>query len=129
MFVPPFTVKDIIDVAVINEFVQVITYVPPAAVVSAEVVMIPAPPDAVTAFAASVPFTLVNVKLVAVATPNTGVTSVGDVASTTDPEPVTVLPRTVIVPVASGKVQVLFALVAAFVNVLTWLATLLVAIN
>jgi len=60
------------------------------------------------------------VKLVPVATPNTGVTSVGDVASTTDPEPVTALPSTEIVPLASGSVHVRNALVTALTKTLWW---------
>ena len=64
------------------------------------------------------------VKLVPVATPNTGVTSVGDVASTTDPEPVTALPSTEIVPLASGSVHVRNALVTALTKTLWWSAKL-----
>ena len=44
--------------------------------------------------------------LVAVATPMSGVTRVGEVARTTEPEPVAVLPRRVAVPEASGRVMV-----------------------
>jgi hypothetical protein len=51
--------------------------------------------------------------LVAEATPSVGVVSEGEVARTIDPEPVVVLPRTVTVPVTSGKVAVLSEPVAA----------------
>ena len=55
--------------------------------------------------------------LVAVATPILGVVKVGEVARTTDPEPLTVFPKTVIVPVESGKVQVLLSVKSAEVKV------------
>jgi hypothetical protein len=57
----------------------------------------------------SVPVVVVTVKpfrLVAVATPSVGVTSVGEVARTILPDPVVVLPRAVSVPVVSGIVRV-----------------------
>ena len=54
--------------------------------------------------------------VVAVAAPMLGVVKEGEVARTTEPEPVEVLPKAVIVPEASGRVHVLSAVGSATVR-------------